>query len=152
MTLSFFLCLSFIALWISYQDVIYGRIPNLALIALSLLIPWHMALKEGSHIFFLQAGLIGTVIAGLFLLFSKYRSSVGIGDLKLFCIASFFMTLQTLPVFMIASGTLGLMWGLIYKRIYHKKTFPLGPVLIWALVGVLGYQFWELNLKSIKFQ
>ena len=141
MAIYFFLCLGFIALWISYQDSLYGRIPNLALIALGLLIPWHIAL-EGDYLPSLKAGLTGASIVGLFLLFSKHRSSVGVGDLKLFCLSCFFMTLQTLPLFMIASGILGLLWGLIYKKIYHKNTFPLGPALILALVGVVGYKCW----------
>ncbi|HCI48277.1 MAG: hypothetical protein A2621_04705 [Alphaproteobacteria bacterium RIFCSPHIGHO2_01_FULL_41_14] len=146
MGLFFFPLLGLIALWISYQDIRYGRIPNLALIALGFLLCWHYG-----HIFqkdatlsallpLLLSGLLGLSLVGVFLFLPKYRSFVGAGDLKLFCLACFFVPLETLPFFLITSGVLGGLWAVVYKKkTSPQKTFPLGPALMFALVGVVGF-------------
>ncbi len=140
--------LSLIAGWIIYQDTLYGRIPNAALIGLVFLCILSVWLFKRPYPSSFKAGLVGISLIGIFLLFPAARTSLGVGDLKLFCIACFFNDLHTLPFFLLISGILGLLWSFIYQKIFHKKAFPLGPALILALVGIIFYR--DLyNIKSI---
>lgn len=125
-------------LWITYQDLSYRKIPNLCLIGLGLFLFCHLLIGEVSFWPHLKAGFLGLGISVLILFFPKWTSYVGAGDLKLFSIACFFTLPQTLPLFMILSGLLALVWGVLYQTIFKQNAFPLGPALMLGLIITLS--------------
>ena len=120
--------------WISYQDIRYGKIPNVCLAVLSGLLFYYLTASAPSFLPHLQAGLIGFCLIGGLLLFRNWTAYVGAGDLKLFALACFFTTPQTLPLFFISTGLLALGGSIVYKTTLKKKTFPLGPALMLGLM------------------
>ena len=128
-------------LWISYKDLLYGKIPNVALLFLGLLLPFHITLLNLPYNHSLMSGLLGLTLVLVSILFSRTLSFIGAGDLKLFGLACFFTDLRTFGLFMTCAGLLALCSALIYRRQFQKKKFPLGPALMIALYGTVIYQF-----------
>lgn len=139
MPILLFFLLLLIAFWIIYQDTKYGRISNQAIIALSFLLIPVFYLNPSHWISNITAGIIGIFLAGILLLFQNHRSFIGGGDLKLFCLSCFFLCLNTLPIFIILTGVLGIVWALFYRVFRGKNTFPFGPSIIISLILTLVF-------------
>ena len=58
------------------------------------------------------------------------KDSLGLGDVKFFFVAGFWLGLELLPYFLVFSGLLGILFGAAYKYISKKDAFPFGPALI----------------------
>lgn len=87
---------------------------------------------------------------GLFMAlgYSKWRGKemLGLGDVKFFAAAGFWLSLGLIPWFLSLAGFLGVLIGLIWKRAGGGREFPFGPALCLSLLGCVLYQllaiFW----------
>ncbi|MDD3029492.1 MAG: A24 family peptidase [Alphaproteobacteria bacterium] len=74
---------------------------------------------------------------GLFfaLVYSRWRGKemLGLGDVKFFAAAGFWMHAHTAPTFLMLSGLLGFLFTLVWRRISHEKEFPFAPALSLSL-------------------
>ena len=68
------------------------------------------------------------------------KETVGFGDVKFFAMAGLWLGISWLPLFLILSGGLGILWGLAWRLCFHKKIFPFGPALVLALYACLILQ------------
>jgi leader peptidase (prepilin peptidase)/N-methyltransferase len=58
------------------------------------------------------------------------KDALGFGDVKFFAVAGLALGFAPLPVFMIISGVLGIVLGLVWRMAGRGKIFPFGPALI----------------------
>jgi len=77
-------------------------------------------------------------IAGFIVEKWKKKSAIGGGDIKFITIAGLTLGLENLPLFLFISGVIGIIFGLIWKKITKNEYFPFGPSLIIAYL-VLFY-------------
>lgn len=87
--------------------------------------------------FALVSGLIYAGFAALlryaFLVVRK-KEALGMGDVKFFMAAGIWLGVETLPWFLLLSGVLGVVFGVVYRLVTKQQRFPFGPALIAALV------------------
>lgn len=60
------------------------------------------------------------------------KPSLGFGDVKFYAVAGLWLGLSYLPIYMIMSGVIGVLWGAGHTQITKSKVFPFGPALILA--------------------
>jgi prepilin signal peptidase PulO-like enzyme (type II secretory pathway) len=65
------------------------------------------------------------------------KDCLGFGDIKFFAMAGLWLGVSALPYFMILSGGLGVIFGIIWKFIKGGKMFPFGPAIIVAFYILL---------------
>ncbi len=121
---------------IALIDFYFGVIPdelNFALGACGAL----FLLMRGNDIFI---GLIVSAVLlmlGLFfaLVYSKWRGRemLGLGDVKFFAAAGFWIHAHTAPTFLALAGFFGILFTLVWRRISDEKQFPFAPALCLAL-------------------
>jgi leader peptidase (prepilin peptidase)/N-methyltransferase len=111
-------------------------------LAVKLIIPYmanELLLSNAAMVFVsvVLSGLIYAAVAwSIGFLFSKIlkKEALGFGDVKFYAAAGIWLGVSMLPVFMMASGALGVFHG-AYCRLAHKNpVFPFGPSLILSLV------------------
>jgi len=87
-----------------------------------------------------SAVLLGSIChygaKGIKILHKKLRSkdALGEGDIHFLGIVGFVITIELLPVFLVASGFLGIVSGVLWKKIYNEEEFPFGPAMIVSLL------------------
>lgn len=62
------------------------------------------------------------------------RSSLGLGDVKLFAVCGVWLGIHDLPYLLIFSGIFGVLLGLVWRAVTKNKVFPFGPAIICALI------------------
>ena len=69
----------------------------------------------------------------------KRRETMGLGDVKFFAAAGFWLGLDPLAgaAFLVAAGLMGVVFALVWKKAAGEAEFPFGPALAAALVLVL---------------
>ena len=72
------------------------------------------------------------------------KEALGWGDIKFSFVAGLWLGIGFLPYFLIFSGALGIVWGLIWRFITGNAVFPFGPAIIMALLIGLLAPFIEL--------
>jgi len=127
----------------SFIDFHFGIIPD-GLNALLGLCGFLFLLTRGDDIFF---GLVSASIllgVGLFfaLIYSKWRGRemLGLGDVKFFAAAGFWLHPHSLPTFLALSGILGILFNLGWRKISNEKEFPFAPALCLALALCVLYR------------
>lgn len=66
------------------------------------------------------------------------KPALGWGDVKFFIVAGLWLGVGYLSFFLLLSGIIGVMWGIIHRLGTGNAVFPFGPALIIALyIGVL---------------
>jgi leader peptidase (prepilin peptidase) / N-methyltransferase len=58
------------------------------------------------------------------------KEALGFGDVKFFAVAGLWLGAENLPYFMLLSGVLGVLFGLIWRAAKGHARFPFGPALI----------------------
>ena len=131
---------------ISLIDLSFGLIPDELNIVLGLLGLATLLLGQGD----LFLGLVGTAgLLGLGLLlaigYSKLRGRemLGLGDVKFFAAAGLWLPPMMIPWFLLISGVLGAVIGLIWRSSSGSKEFPFAPALCVTLAGCIYYQLYE---------
>lgn len=79
------------------------------------------------------------------LLFLK-KDGLGFGDVKFFAVAGLYLNVEMVSSFMLISGLLGIVLGLIWRVLGRGELFPFGPALAISLFLCLMYP--ELNVIS----
>lgn len=77
----------------------------------------------------------------------KKKDALGLGDVKFMAVAGLWLGPWAIMPFMIMSGVVGLIFGLVWKIITGGDQFPFGPALIatfWALLMVKGAGLYSL--------
>lgn len=74
----------------------------------------------------------------------KKKDALGMGDVKFFAMAGFWLGLAYLPFFLVFSGLAGVACGAFYKYALGKEPFPFGPALILTLYAGLLLQGLEI--------
>jgi leader peptidase (prepilin peptidase)/N-methyltransferase len=81
---------------------------------------------------------------GLFfaLVYSKWRGRemLGLGDVKFFAAAGFWLHPHSTPWFLMMGGFFGVIFNLAWQRMGGDKQFPFAPALCAALVACILYQ------------
>lgn len=72
------------------------------------------------------------------------RAMLGFGDVKFFAVAGVWMDAGFIPAFLLIAGVLGVVFGIIWKKLGKGEAFPFGPALAVSLF--LCVLFPELNL------
>jgi leader peptidase (prepilin peptidase) / N-methyltransferase len=102
--------------------------------------------------------LISPAIAICFGLIIKYgyifirnKDGLGTGDIKFFAIVAIFIGIENFPIFLLISGILGTIHGLVWQRITKSKIFPFIPALAIAfffclLIPNFFGTLWESDL------
>ncbi|MBX2835083.1 MAG: prepilin peptidase [Micavibrio sp.] len=89
------------------------------------------------------------LLAGIMTALLK-KDALGMGDVKFFAVAGLWLGIPLLGIFMILSGFLGVVLGLVWKVITKEEAFPFGPALIVAFFVLLildGSSFLEKALQ-----
>lgn len=113
-------------------------IPDTIQITLAVLIlVFHLFNMDEKSLFYYFSSAILFFIFGLILhlgfLFVTKKDGIGFGDIKFFAVAGFLLGYSEFAVFMLFSGALGIIFGLIWKKITKAEIFPFAPSLIASL-------------------
>lgn len=65
----------------------------------------------------------------LFFYFGAGIQAIGIDDLKFFFIAGILLTLKNFIAFMMITGMIGVVFGLVWQKIKNDETFPFAPAM-----------------------
>lgn len=94
-----------------------------------------------------QDALSGMLLMAALALFLHYgysalrgRVMLGFGDVKFFTIAGLWLGLWPLVPFLFFSGILGVILGLVWRRLGRGEVFPFGPALALSLYVCVLYQ------------
>ncbi|MCB1556583.1 MAG: prepilin peptidase [Alphaproteobacteria bacterium] len=134
-------------LFVDLDHMVLPDILILLLSALALCFICLSGLEAGGGLAIL-AVLLGAAVSGLiyggllWLVGAVMRSllkkpALGFGDVKFFAMAGLWIGLPSLPFFMVLSGVIGLLWGVVWRFIRRADRFPFGPALILALYFLL---------------
>lgn len=66
------------------------------------------------------------------------KQALGLGDVKLMIPIGLLIGFDAIPFYLIASGALGVLFGLAFQFFLKEKKFPYGPALITALYIILN--------------
>lgn len=126
-------------------DLAFGIIPDELNVLLALFGLAALIIGEGD-VFMGLVGSAGLLGLGLLLAigYSKLRGKemLGLGDVKFFAAAGLWLPVMVIPWFLVISGFLGVVLGLIWKYFVGEKEFPFAPALCVALAGCLYYQLY----------
>jgi len=76
--------------------------------------------------------LFGLLMLAFFYVTTKLEA-IGIDDIKFFFIAGLLLGMDNFLLFMLGCGIIGAIFGSIWQRVKHDKTFPFGPALCLSL-------------------
>ena len=116
-----------VSLWIGYGDIKNKKVYHLPLFILFILglASLRLALSDG------MSFLVLTFIT--FILSTFFVKKIGGGDLKLIAVSGLFLSIQTLPLFFIFTGLLGVLFHLIYARHTGHQKMPFAPAILTGL-------------------
>lgn len=121
---------------ISLKDIREGIIPDTGLLVLSLLGLLHCGLSHS-----LSVVILGGVGYGLYKTYPllKGQEGLGFGDVKMMACSGIWLPTSEIPLFCIIAGSGGIFLAIVWRLLYKKVQFPLGPVLSFAL-GVCTFR------------
>jgi len=126
-------------------DLAFGLIPDELNIALAVLGVYGLFVGQGD-VFLGLVGSAGLLGLGLLLAigYSKLRGRemLGLGDVKFFAAAGLWLPIMMVPWFLMASGVLGAVIGIVWRYLSGSKEFPFAPALCTALAGCIYYQLY----------
>lgn len=142
------------ALIIDLRHMILPNVLNAILAAIACIFIVHQMIIFGSAYGYdsvLLDKLIGLVVFPLVALLAGWimtkvlkKDSMGFGDVKFFAAAGLWLGLIYLPFFLVFSGILGVVTGVLFKISKKGDRFPFGPALIMTLYAGLLLQGLEI--------
>lgn len=69
----------------------------------------------------------------------KKKDAIGGGDIKFITIVGLVLGIDFLPIFLFLSGIIGVIFGLIWKKVTKNEYFPFGPALILSFLFILFF-------------
>lgn len=124
--LSLFLNLVALSLW----DFKKGILPDILLIFLAFLSFIYFSIPHIKSAFIL--GILGYGLYKIYPLLKK-QESLGLGDVKMLAASGLWLAPIDIPLFLILSGSIGLVIALFWHFLYKSPNFPLGPAIAIAL-------------------
>ncbi len=143
----FLILLFFPLLCLILKDIKDGIIPDLCVMTIALL-----GLLQNHFQHVLSAFILGGCAYSLYALYPLMRKTegLGFGDVKLMAAIGFWLSLFQIPLFLVATGAMGIITHLIWRYLKKGPTFPLGPALALALgiciVGEYAFSKGEENM------
>ena len=105
-------------------------------------------LMNGDDIYLSVAVAATLLCIGLFfaLVYSKWRGfeMLGLGDVKFFAAAGFWLHPHSSPWFLALGGVIGIAFNFLWRRAGGDKQFPFAPALCAALAAFVLYQLVEV--------
>jgi len=128
---------------IAVIDLLFGIIPDGFNLLLALLgLGWLMAGGAELTVALMISGVM--LLLGLLLAYGyswlRRKDMLGLGDVKFFAAAGLWLQPALLPSFLMGAGLLGVISGLIWKRVTGNAQSPFAPALCVSLLGCLLYQ------------
>lgn len=128
---------------IALIDFHFGIIPDGLNIALGIFGLIFATMRNDN--FYLSISVAAVMLAmGLFfaLVYSKWRGRemLGLGDVKYFAAAGFWLLPGDAPWFLAISGLFGVAFHYLWKRISSDKQFPFAPALCLSLITCILYR------------
>ena len=68
------------------------------------------------------------------------KDSLGFGDVKFFIVAGLWLGIDVAPQFLILSGSLAILFAIIWQKLFKQRVFPFGPALIASFFALLLFQ------------
>ena len=131
--------------FLSATDLETGYIPDLAqgVVALSGAV-WFIG--HGARdwvdlgLSFIQLAGVGVFLA---VVYARLRGKemFGWGDVKLMAVSAFWVPAAYVPAFLLISGGLGLLFGVLWQKAGKGAVFPFGPALA---IGLLALIYWQV--------
>jgi leader peptidase (prepilin peptidase) / N-methyltransferase len=97
-------------------------------------------LADFNYINYIIAAAICFGLRGLMMLWKK-QEGLGLGDVKMLIALSPLLTLESTPIFLLCSGILGIIFGMLMRKKREDGYFPFAPSLIVSLAICLGFNF-----------
>ncbi len=115
---------------ISLKDIRERIIPDVGLLILALLGLLHCGLSHS-----LSVVILGGISYGLYKLYPllKGQEGLGFGDVKMMACCGVWLPPSDIPLFFIIGGSGGLLFAIVWRLLYKRARFPLGPALALAL-------------------
>lgn len=141
--MSFPLCLGLGLLpAITLIDLHYGIIPDgLNLLLAFLGFTWFWLSDNDLYMTLIVVG--GMLGIGLFcaIIYSRWRGKemLGLGDVKFFAAAGFWLQPEIAPWFLAGAGLIGVILGFFWERLTGHKEFPFAPALCISLMACILY-------------
>ena len=124
-------------------DLQFGIIPDGLNILTALFGFWWVVASRGD-IYMALIVTAALLAVGLFcaLVYSRWRKKemLGLGDVKFFAAAGLWLQPHTAPWFLVGAGLIGILIGMIWKRLDGGKEFPFAPALCLSLAVCILYQ------------
>ena len=76
--------------------------------------------------------------------FITKKDGIGVDDIKFFAVAGFIIGIEKIASFMLFSGLLGIIFGLIWQKVKKDTSFPFAPALVLALM--LNFDKFQLKI------
>lgn len=120
---------------LSFMDFRRGILPDGLLLVLALLGLWRFGGTHGLSVLLLGGGGYG-----LYKLYPRIRGveGCGFGDVKMLAVCGLWLAPSQIPLFLVVSGGGGILIALIWRLLYKKERFPLGPALAVSLGICVG--------------
>jgi len=118
-------------------DLKYLLIPDIFILFLVILgVIWRLWIQDEISSAIVQGVLLSGMGAALAYAFkcALDQLALGMGDIKLLFVCGLWLEFENLPMFLILSGSAGLVSGLIWFSFGYGRRFPFGPSLALALV------------------
>jgi leader peptidase (prepilin peptidase) / N-methyltransferase len=134
-------------------DLEHYIIPDTVQVALLILgVAYHMVLQTpSSDVIYGTALGLGIALALRFgYQIIRKNEGLGMGDVKFFTVAGLWLGIKAMVPFMFLAGVLGVITGVIWKRLGRGDIFPFGPALAIALLlSIVAPQssnlFWNIQ-------
>lgn len=123
-------------------DLEHGLLPDvltLSAVPLAVTLVWLTGGASALGPAIAGAAVAGFLALGLKLGFKRLtgRDGLGLGDVKFLAVAGLLLPLAAWPVFLFASGVIGIALGLVWRGLGRGPEFPFGPALILALSALV---------------
>lgn len=129
-------------IWFSYQDLKKSEVSNKEILIFSIIAIFFLIISRSFII------LLYCFFWFLLCSFLWYKNSIGGADVKILTILPIFYLLNSPNylagqlIFLMILGILGLIYGLLSKKINKKKEVPFIPII--TLTYIIHYIFWSV--------
>lgn len=151
--------ISYLKFGISYNTIIFDFIVVISMIMIITDLE-HYIILDSMQLFLLILSIVFVIYNNLSLFYSvissiiyfiiiylsgftvskiKKKDAIGGADIKFITIAGIILGVELLPQFLFLSGCIGIVFGLLWKKLKKNEYFPFGPALIISFLSLILY-------------